>query len=90
MSEDRTPQEYAYIMDGITTRMQLAIEKMSESNKMFKNTVRWVCIIMMIIVMIVVGGFLAETRIWIGHVNNLRSEVVAHETIPQLTDVGGN
>lgn len=90
MNDERTPQEYAYIMDGITVRMQHAIEKMSEANRMFRSTVRLVCIVMVIVVLIVVGGFLAETRVWIGHVDNLRAEVVANETIPQLTDVSGN
>ena len=88
--EDRSPQEYAYIMDGITTRMQLAIEKMSESNRMFRSTVRWVCLIMLIVVMVVVGGFIAETKIWIGHCDNLRTEVVASETVPQFTNGGGD
>ena len=89
--DERTPQEYSYIMDGITTRMQLAIEKMSEANKMFRSTVRWVCLIMLIVVLIVVGGFVAETRIWISHVDNLRStEVVASETIPQFRNSGGD
>lgn len=88
--DERTPQEYAYITDGITTRMQLAIEKMSESNKLFRSTVRWVCIIMVIVVLIVVGGFLAETRIWINHVDNLRAGVVAGETVSQLGNSPGD
>lgn len=90
MMEERTPQEYAYITDGITTRMQHAIEKMSESNRMFRSTVRWVCIIMVIVVLIVVGGFLAETKIWIEHVDNLRAEVVAGETISQFGNPAGD
>ena len=90
MSEERTPQEYAYITDGITTRMQLAIEKMSESNKMFRSTVRWVCLIMVVVVLIVVGGFLAETRIWIDHVDNLRAGVVTSETVSQFGNSPGD
>lgn len=88
--DERTPQEYAYITDGITRRMQTAIEKMAESNRMFRSTVRWVCIVMLIVVLIVTGGFLAETKIWMDHVNHVRSEVQANETIPQLRDDGGH
>lgn len=90
MSDERSPQEYAYIMDGITTRMQLAIEKVSEANKLFRSTVRMVCIVMLIVVMVVVGGFILETRTWIGHVNEIRSGVVTSETVSQLGDGGGN
>ena len=89
--DERTPQEYAYITDGITTRMQHAIEKMSESNRMFRSTVRWVCLIMVAVVLIVVGGFLAETKIWIDHVDNLRAgQVVAGETVQELRDPAGD
>ena len=91
MNEERSPQEYAYITDGITTRMQLAIEKMAEANKMFRATVKTVCAVMLVVVLLVVGGFLAETKIWIDHVNNLRGAgVVGVETVQEFTDSGGN
>ena len=90
MNDERTPQEYAYITDGITTRMQHAIEKMSESNRMFRSTVRWVCIIMLIVVMTVVSGFILETNIWIDHVDNLRAEVVTSETVQEFRNPAGD
>ena len=68
MSEqERQQQEYEFIMDGITTRMQIAMEKMtesntaaltkmSESNKMMHSAVRWACGVT--IVVVVVLGFI--------------------------------
>ena len=55
--ENRTPQEYEFIMEGITTRMQMALEKiadsnklMADSNKLMHSAVRWVCAVSIIIV----------------------------------------
>ena len=51
MSEknERTAQEYEFIMEGITTRMQMALEKMAESNKLMHSAVRWVCAVSIVI-----------------------------------------
>ena len=49
-NEKRTPQEYEFIMEGITTRMQMALEKMADSNKLMHSAVRWVCAVSIIIV----------------------------------------
>ena len=35
---ERTQQEYEYIMEGITTRMQMALEKMADSNRMMSES----------------------------------------------------
>lgn len=86
-NNERTPQEYAYIMDGITVRMQTAIEKMAESNKLFRSTVKYVCIVMILVVLIMASGFIVNNVIMINHVNSLRSsmagEVVTYETVFQ-------
>ena len=47
---ERTPQEYEFIMDGITTRMQVALEKMADSNKLMHSAVKWVCAVSIVIV----------------------------------------
>ena len=74
----RQQQEYEYVMEGITTRMQLALEKQSAS-------VRWVCIVMLVTVLLIIAGFIVNNVIMINHVNNIRgSEVSAHETVSQL------
>ena len=90
----RTPQEYAYIMDGITVRMQTAIEKIAESNKLFRSTVKYVCIVMLLVVMIVVAGFLANNAMMIRHVNGIRAaqagEVVTHEAVSQFGSGAGD
>lgn len=74
---DRTPQEYEYIMEGITTRMQLALEKQSAS-------VRWVCIVMLVTVLLIITGFIVNNVIMIRHINDIRSEVGVHETVSEL------
>lgn len=74
---DRTPQEYEYIMEGITTRMQLALEKQSAS-------VRWVCIVMLVTVLLIITGFIVNNVIMIRHINDIRSEVGVHETVPEF------
>lgn len=73
---ERTQQEYEFIMDGITTRMQVALEKQSAS-------VRWVCIVMILTVMLVIGGFIANNVIMIHHINDIRSGVSVHEAVPE-------
>lgn len=79
---ERQQQEYEFIMEGITTRMQTAMEKMA-------TTVKYVCVVMLMVIIIVVAGFIAQNQLWFGHMNavreSMRSEVVtsANEAIPE-------
>ena len=75
-NDPRMQQEYEFVMEGITTRMQTALEKQSAS-------VRWVCIVMLITVMMVIAGFVINNVIMINHINDIRSEVSAHETLSE-------
>ena len=50
--EKRGTQELEFILEGITTRMQMALEKMAESNKLLHSAVRWVCAVSIVIVMV--------------------------------------
>ena len=79
MSEnERRQQEYEYVMEGITTRMQIALEKMAESNRLM-------CRVMIAVVISIVLGFVINNIIMINHINDIRdSGVAAHETISQL------
>lgn len=45
-------QEWEFVMEGITTRMQLALEKMAESNKLLHSAVKWVCAVSIVIVVV--------------------------------------
>lgn len=74
---ERQQQEYEFVMEGITTRMQIALEKQSAS-------VRWVCIVMLVTVLLVISGFIINNVIMINHINDIRSEVGVYETIPEL------
>lgn len=74
---DRTPLEYEYIMEGITTRMQTALEKLSSS-------LRLVCIVMLLSLLAVCASFIINNVIMINHINGIRSEVGVHETVPEL------
>ena len=73
--------ELEFLMEGVTTRMQTAMEKLAESN-------RTQSAVSLAIIIIVVAGFIINNKMMIDHVNSIRgsaaSEAVNHETIPQL------
>ena len=61
--QERSQQELEFILDGITTRMQMAMEKItesnrealgkiSESNKLLHSAVKWVCAVSIVIVFV--------------------------------------
>lgn len=86
---DRTQQEYEFIMEGITTRMQMAMDKLAECNKQARSTIKYVCNVMLTAIIVIVIGFIVFTHIWIGHVDNIRanlgvSGVTAGEEVSQL------
>ena len=88
---DKQQQEYEFVMEGITTRMQIALEKMSESNRMMSDTNKRLCDaitnhnrMIIVVVLIVVLGFIANNVVWLNDVRTIRSEVGAHETVSQL------
>ena len=90
-SRERQQQEYEFVMEGITTRMQIALEKMSESNRMMSDTNKRLCDtitnhnrMIVVVVLIVVLGFIVNNMVWINNVKTIRSEVVAHEEVSQL------
>ena len=55
--EKRSAQEWEFVLEGITTRMQMALEKMAESNKLLHSAVKWVCAVSVVIV-IVLGAII--------------------------------
>jgi len=65
---ERQQQEYEFVMEGITTRMLTAFDKMHAALK-------YVCVLSISIVLIVVLGFIIFTQMWIGHVNHVRDSV---------------
>lgn len=53
MSEqERQQQEYEFIMDGITTRMQIALEKMADSNRLMHKAAIWSGIVTIVVVVV--------------------------------------
>lgn len=50
--EEKQQQEWEFVMEGITTRMQIALEKMAESNKLLHSAVKWVCAVSIVIVVV--------------------------------------
>ena len=90
-NRERLQQEYEFIMEGITTRMQIALEKMSESNRMMSDTNKRLCDtitnhnrMIVVVVLIVVLGFIVNNMVWIDNVKSIRSGVSAHEAVSQL------
>lgn len=59
--EEKQQQEWEFIMEGITTRMQLALEKMAESNKLLHSAVKWVCAVSIVIVVVLGAIILTKT-----------------------------
>ena len=89
--ESKQQQEYEFVMEGITTRMQIALEKMADSNRMMSETnkrlcsvLRWGAVIFLLAILGVAFGFLANNRMMINHINNIRgSGVSANETVSE-------
>lgn len=73
-NEKRTMQELEFVMEGITTRMQTALEKVSAS-------VRWICVTAVIMLLLAVIGIIAETQIMIHHTNDIITGVSAYEAV---------
>ena len=81
----RQQQEYEFVLEGITTRMQLALEKMADSNRMMSESNRRLCTMFIVALVIVVLGFITNNVIMINHVNEIRgSGVSAHEEVSEL------
>ena len=59
--EKRGTQELEFILEGITTRMQMALEKMAESNKLLHSAVKWVCAVSIVIVLVLGAIILTKT-----------------------------
>lgn len=94
---ERGPQEMEYILDGITTRMQMAMEsitqtskdateKMAESNRIMKTSIICVCVAMILALLIAIGGIIVSIQL----VHNNHSqpaacacEVTANETLSE-------
>lgn len=76
-TNEREQQEYEFVMEGITTRMQIALEKQSAS-------VRWVCIVMLVTVLLIISGFIVFNQMWLKHVNHVRETIVSEV----VTDAG--
>lgn len=96
MSEqERQQQEYEFVMEGITTRMQIAMDKLSENNKSMRNIIRWVCVFALVMTFMTVFGMLLTNKMWMVREARLNrtasvSEVVADEEIPQLRSGQGD
>lgn len=90
--EERTVGEMEYILDGITTRMQMAMqnmnensknamERMAESNEHMRKCNLALCITMIIVVLIIILGSIVTTSIWMGKMQNLREEMKVTEVV---------
>ena len=101
---ERGPQEMEYILDGITTRMQMAMEsitktskdateKMAESNRIMKTSIICVCVAWVLSLLISIGG----TIITIQLIHNNHSqpaecacEVTTDETVSEFRPGAGD
>ena len=67
---EKQQQEYEFVMEGISTRMTLALEKMADSNRMMSETnkrlcdaLRFMCVTMIVVVVIVALGFIVDHQL---------------------------
>lgn len=73
---ERMQQEYEFVMEGITTRMQTALVKMSAA-------IRWTCITSVIMLLLAVAGIIITTQIMINHTNDVIRGVGAYEAVSE-------
>ena len=73
---ERMQQEDEFVMEGITTRMQTALEKMSAA-------MRWMCITSVIMLLLAVTGIIISNLIMINHTNDVISGVSAYEAVSE-------
>lgn len=89
--QERQQQEYEFIMEGITTRMQMAMDKLSDNNKALRETMRsivkWVCIFALIMTLLTVVGLILNNRMWMARENDLARKTVVREVIPDAQEV---
>ena len=82
---DKQQQEYEFVMEGITTRMQIALEKMADSNRMMSDTNKRMCRMMIVTIVIFALAFLINNVLMINHINEIRgSGVSASETVSEF------
>ena len=101
---ERGPQEMEYILDGITTRMQMAMEsitktskdateKMAESNRIMKSSIVCICVAMILALLISITGTIITIQMI--HANHAQSaacacEVTTDETVSQFRPGAGD
>lgn len=89
--QERQQQEWEFVMDGITTRMQMAMDKLSDNNKALRETMRsivkWVCIFALVMTLLTVVGLILNNRMWMARENDLARKTVVREVIPDAQEV---
>ena len=79
-SNDKDKLELEFLMEGVTTRMQTAMEKLAESNKTQSA-------VFLAVIIIVVAGFIIFNSIWLGYVKGLTGgEVVMPDEAQVYTE----
>ena len=102
--KERSQQEMEYILDGITTRMQMAMEsitktskdateKMAESNRIMKSAIMCICVAMILALLISIGGTIITIQMI--HANHSQPaacvcEVTPDEAVSKLGSGAGN
>ena len=92
-SNERQLQEYEFVLEGITTRMQLAIEKMAESNRMMSESnrrlcgvLKFMCATVIAVVIIVAVSLTINNHLWMK-----REGTTQRNTISEVvTDAGAD
>ena len=80
---DKQQREFEFVLEGISTRMTMAMEKMADSNRQMSETnrrlcaaLRTMCITMILVVIIMALALIADHQLCIRNATNTGSEVV--------------
>ena len=63
-----------FIHEGVMTRMDMAMDKMGESNKRMLSALRTVCITLVVVVVLFVAGYTINNNNWIRYVEQLQAQ----------------
>ena len=92
---EKQQQEYEFIMEGISTRMTMALEKMADSNRMMSETNKRLVRLIISVLVIVVLGFIVNNMLWMQrdrfNKNTTTSEVVTDagaDSAQRLSELG--
>lgn len=76
-----------FVHEGIMTRMDMAMDKLNESNRRMHSALRTVCVTLVLVVIIFVIGYTINNNNWLNYVNNLKEQTVENSDAMETPNV---